>query len=272
MTRSVPRLVVAVLSVTLAGAALSACSQHGGVGSAGTASIGTTTPRSADADTDSSQDQTARDLVDCLAELGVDAEALPGTGIEGYEGTFTDIMIKGPDASWNVPGGLGVYDPLVYGVDFKELLLVVNGQDLTDQFATCIDSSGFGLPSAKFDPREEETTKQAMAEASNQWAACARENGLPNLRDAAVTIDNWETKPSIEVPDSTSAELFKQVLGKCSAVNPDRDLSAGNLIEGNVEQLFDPQITFGGSPDNPRRVALEEALFEHINQVYEAAQ
>jgi hypothetical protein len=111
-----------------------------------------------------------------------------------------------------------------------------------------------------------------MAEASNQWAACARENGLPNLRDATATVDNWETKPSIEIPESTSVELFKQVLGKCSAVNPDRDLNNGNLIEGNVEQLFDPQITFGGAPDNPRRVALEDALFEHVNRVYEAAQ
>ncbi|MDR1186282.1 MAG: hypothetical protein LBK95_02300 [Bifidobacteriaceae bacterium] len=250
---------------------LCACS----TGGAGTGSVGadpTDNLGGQAGDQVTSQAQSATDLVACLADIGVEAETLSG-GVEGLEGSYLYVMIGGPDdpIEWNVPGGLGSYDPLKYGAGFDDVLLVVNGVDRSGELSECVDSTGFYLPDPEFDAREETIVKQAMADASNDWAACAREAGLPMLVDATVETDNWETQPSITVPATTSVELFKDVLGDCPPLHPDRDLTKGNLIEDGAERLFNPKITFDAPEDSAEYLRLDKALTDHIEAMYKAA-
>jgi hypothetical protein len=219
------------------------------------------------------QAQSAKDLVACLAELGIEAETITG-GAEGVATPITSVMIGGTDDSveWNIPGVMGAYDRDKYGNDLDSPLLVSNGTDLTSEFESCISSTGFFVPPPQFDPSEEAATKQAMADASNEWARCARDNGLPNIVDAGVTVDNWETKPSVLVPNSVDVEVFREVLNHCPALDPDRDLTQGNLTEGGSAPAYvDPQITFEPSADGEAVSPLERVLVDHVRALSEAA-
>jgi hypothetical protein len=208
-----------------------------------------------------------------LVGLGVKAKAAP-IEITGHRGEYATVAIGGAEdpIEWNLPGVMGVYDPVRYGDDFDDLLLISNGTDLTAEFSACIESSGFYLPDPVVDPREEEVAKQAVAEASNQWAACARDNGLADMLDATVTVDDWETVPSVEVPASVDLQLFEQVLANCPPLDPSRDLAKGNLVEDGDKPPVDPEITFGAPPDSRQRADLEQALVDRIDQLYQAAE
>ncbi|MDR1442642.1 MAG: hypothetical protein LBJ02_09725 [Bifidobacteriaceae bacterium] len=219
------------------------------------------------------QARTAAELVACLDGLGVDARTTP-MDITGHAGQYANVAIGSVEdpIEWNFPGVMGVYDPSKYGDDFDELLLVANGVDLTAEFSACIESSGFYLPDPDVDPRDEEVAKLAIAEASNQWAACARKNGLPALPDAVVVVDGWETRPSIEIPASVDLQLFEKVLDACPPLDPNRDLSKGNLVEEGEEVPVDPEITFAPRADSGELEEMEGAMASRIRELFESAQ
>ena len=99
-----------------------------------------------------------------------------------------------------------------------------------------------------------------MAAASNEWAACARANGYPQLVDAKVEVDNWQTEPAIELPNSMTVADLESLLQACPYVNP-------AVLGKTAEQLAaldpppaDPLVKFDLPADDPRAMALDEAL------------
>ena len=117
--------------------------------------------------------------------------------------------------------------------------------------------------------------KRVEADAANDWAACARDNGLVGVEDAQYQIDNYETAPAATVPASTSLELFQAVLAECPPIDPDTDFSLGNFGDGEKGEdppsnaFTHPRIEFD-PPDDPNAAKLAQALAERINALYEA--
>jgi hypothetical protein len=216
----------------------------------------------------------AEDLVVCLEREGIESTIEPWS-VAGYKEEFQVVMpeFKSEDYAYSMPNAWGESSgSLVHmEIDEREPLLIDGDEDLTSVLEECMVSSGYSIPEPKFDPGDEETTKQQMAEVSNDWAECAREHGITGTIDAAVTVDNWESSPAATVPAGTDLTLFQDVLNDCSPLNPDRDLALGNMTDDGAEVLVDPQIESGAPPDSKEYADLRDALADHISGAYEQA-
>ncbi|MDR0593824.1 MAG: hypothetical protein LBG60_11320 [Bifidobacteriaceae bacterium] len=100
--------------------------------------------------------------------------------------------------------------------------LMIAGQDVSEDYAACYTSSGYFAPSLTADPVDELRRKTAVAEASNQWAACARANGHPDIADAdAPVADNYATQPEVQIPLTMTADDLRTLLGRCPLATVD---------------------------------------------------
>jgi hypothetical protein len=265
----------------LAAASASGCSDDAGdVPSLDGASAEASTSQEGTANA-AEQARAADALVACLADQGIEAVKTP-LGLVGHgdlEFQAVDVVLKSEeDGAYYMPGfgGTNISPdlPPPPGLVFDEQrpLLYDNGIDMTAQLVECVDSSGYFIPEPRFDPREEEMEKQAMAEAANGWAGCARENGMAGIVDMAVEVDNWDTVPEVQVPQSVSLEAFKDVLAVCPPLDPERDLTAPAMTEADAPRWVDPQIGFDLIAEDALRQQFQQALQDHISGLYESAQ
>jgi hypothetical protein len=209
----------------------------------------------------------------CLEENAIPFEE-PVMNVTGYgETEFRSVLPN----SWEEPFAVnipGVGGAASEGVEFDdaEVVLIMGGVDHSDLLAQCIDQSGYFVPGPVFDRAEEGEVKRVEADAANDWAACARDNGLVAVEDAKYQIDNFETAPAATVPASTSLELFQAVLAECPPIDPDTDFSLGNFGDIGEEPpsavFTHPRIEFD-PPDDPNAAKLAQALAERINALYE---
>jgi hypothetical protein len=171
----------------------------------------------------------AQALEACLVEAGLPAVLNPVEGgeaeigwAEGHEVLSRDFERMGV----MLEGSGGPIDPAIYDafMDVEEdpvtmdlaPSLWVNGTDYTTTWVECLESSGYTNPTAYLepDPSEVQAHAQRMADSANNWIACARENGLPELVDA-------EPDPSIMpaphalIPLSTPPDLLRSVMEAC---------------------------------------------------------
>jgi hypothetical protein len=94
--------------------------------------------------------------------------------------------------------------------------LIVGGADFTEPYEACLSESGYTAPITPIDPAQELEQEQAQADAANAWAACARENGLPRLKDAdPPKADDYQTHPLVVLPHDISKELLQSVVEAC---------------------------------------------------------
>jgi hypothetical protein len=120
--------------------------------------------------------------------------------------------------------------------------LEVDGADYSDEFANCVEASGYAPNSIGDSVREELVAKQALAAVTNDWLACARDNGYPDWDDVPVgKADNWLTSPSAIIPLSTTADELKDLLAAC----PNFDEATAELIE---DPEFDWDSDFAAHP------------------------
>jgi hypothetical protein len=127
--------------------------------------------------------------------------------------------------------------------------LIVGDKDMTDVYAPCLEETGYHMPVTYYEPDEEIAEKRKYVELENEWVACARENGLPNLADVPPPVaDNFESGfPVARLPFDISEDLLKSVVRACPPFNKEgRD----NYIAG--EDLYDPIIGFDVDLDTLR--------------------
>jgi hypothetical protein len=222
------------------------------------------------------QRASAEDMVRCLKDKGVDSELAAGGPIGYGEAEFRMIwpIIESEGSAFNMPGTGGMGDPEIVeklGLDGDKPYLYTAGQDLTAELVACIDETGYFMPEPKFDPREEEADKQLIADASNTWAVCARQNGLPDVKDAKVEADNWATVPSALVSGSVTVDELKAVLVQCPPFDPDRDLAAPQDVDGTGPRLTDPSIGFDLPEGDPKLEQLKTTLQDHTMDELEKA-
>ncbi|MDR0626075.1 MAG: hypothetical protein LBG11_02245 [Bifidobacteriaceae bacterium] len=230
----------------------------------------------------SDQAASAAALRDCLAQTGVTIE-LTEMGVGGYdEVSFQAVwpVFEVKDYVFSIPGAAGgagedapenTFDLL----EDDQPHLYYDGIDHSGDLVACIESSGYFMPKPRYDPREEETEKQRIAAASNEWAACARDNGLPGVKDAEVVIDDFDTVPEAMVPGSVTVDELRAVLVKCPPVDPERDLAEPNFHDendnGEWTTWVDPMIGFDLPADDPKREELDAAVLDFVTALREEA-
>jgi hypothetical protein len=223
----------------------------------------------------SQQAASAKALVECLANSGIEADDTGRMVVNGYEGDFVVVSpVLHSDSYLIVDEDGGVEATEDYPpdkVDRTRPQLIDGDRDLSDEYVGCLESSGYFIPAGEEDPREEERVKQKSAAAGNLWAACARENGIPNIADVGVVVDGYKTKPEVLVPASVTPAQFEDVLEKCPPFDPDRDLTHGNMYEADEEAPEDPMIGFELPADDPVRAQLEQVVVNYTNAAYEKA-
>jgi hypothetical protein len=230
------------------------------------------------ADLVAKQAASAEDMLACLKGKGIDADLVP-SGTTGYgSAEFKQIWINAEPRAvcFSLPGEGGMCDPAALEgpdmpTDEDRAYLYVDGLDRSEELVACIEETGYFTPEPKIDPREEEAEKQLQADASNLWAACARENGLPGMPDAKIEIDSFATMPAALVDGSVTVDQFKAVLDQCPPFDPKRDLGAPQDVDGTGPRLIDPSISFDLPEDDPKLAQLRQALDDHIAAAYEKA-
>jgi hypothetical protein len=139
--------------------------------------------------------------------------------------------------------------------------VVVEGKDVTADFEHCLALSHYTFPEYAVDPAEELARKQAIAEASNEWAACARDNGMPTIADVTATSDENYT-PTVLLPATVTAEQLTLLMDACPTFDKDaEDAYHEAAAQGErVEAPARPSIGFdapGWNGDNDAEVAVD---------------
>ncbi|MDR1293810.1 MAG: hypothetical protein LBK59_02435 [Bifidobacteriaceae bacterium] len=117
--------------------------------------------------------------------------------------------------------------------------LVVDGVDYSADYQACAESSDYVDPLTEPDLTDELTGKRMLADATNDWIACARENGYPEWADVEPGVaDNWLTSPSATIPLTMTAEDLRSLLAECP-----------NFDEKIAEMQEDPDYVITGKGD-----------------------
>jgi hypothetical protein len=185
--------------------------------------------------------------------LGDGFEGQPTVGFEGYT-VWRDS--EGAEGTSHASGqGDAELWALLAEKDPEKPALFVDGRDYSVEYAKCLESSDYTRPTWSVASVEELKSKQETADVSNEWAACARENGFANVRDAEMTAaDGFATVPTAILPASTTIEELKVLLTKCPNADADGpakyvtggdrigDTGGGVVLDGEGEEAPSPNI------------------------------
>jgi hypothetical protein len=203
------------------------------------------------------QAASAEKLVDCLDEEKL--EVWTGDyGITGYETLFVSVLPVPESESYfhYVPGiGGGASEDYSDQAPWPEEMpptLIDGGVDKSAALQQCIKESGYFMPAPVFDKREEEVDKVKMADASNEWAACARQNGFPGIKDTGYEVDNWKTRPQALVPGSIEPAQLEALLDVCPY--------------GLADATVQPQVEIDLPQDDDRYRVLRSILVENLRE------
>ncbi|MDR1295736.1 MAG: hypothetical protein LBK59_12440, partial [Bifidobacteriaceae bacterium] len=87
--------------------------------------------------------------------------------------------------------------------------------DRTADFAPCLEESGYEWPGLKWmDPEAQLEARHKSADLANEWAACARANGVPGVLDAQVT-DDPDLFPVALLPAGVTEAQIRHLLDTC---------------------------------------------------------
>jgi hypothetical protein len=188
------------------------CSDSGGVSSLG-GDQGSTSKQSA-------QSVAAEAFYDCLTYSG-----LPASIVATPDGQ-PEVVIDAADSRWRTPSG-------DYGVNMAmssedqatwleetagQFSLEIDGADKSAEFARCFNESGYTAPSLEPETGNllEASDAQLLVESSNEWAQCARDNGLSQVTDSRPVAETTDgTLLGIELPASVSLQQLEQVVTVC---------------------------------------------------------
>ncbi|MDR1825662.1 MAG: hypothetical protein LBR27_10130 [Bifidobacteriaceae bacterium] len=242
----------------------------------------------------SSQLQAAEAYYSCLVGQGV-----PVRLVDWYGGQ-AEVVWDGetwvgwsPQYSLDVMGDLVTppewATPLIEGQDPPigfEPHLEIDGIDYSKGFATCVVDSAYERPTLQVDPDWELEHETKLAEVSNEWARCARENGFPQIADAAAPkIDNGATEPEVRIPLSMTVEQLRELLKVCKFFDAEQAKAEWEAEQRGelVEWALLPNLVVDSLGDTPRdqqlrdsapesdldrAVDLHNTLYEELNQFY----
>ncbi|MDR1824372.1 MAG: hypothetical protein LBR27_03405 [Bifidobacteriaceae bacterium] len=269
MTSISGRAVAGLATLALGLAALGGCSgDEPDVASLGdeTAS-GSGATSTETATTEAEREATVNAMVDCLVEAGVPAKAQevvvngvstldlmfdgqlvstrdPSTGADGFGGISTSMIQAGGGAPVDEEKHSQIFEAIE-----GDYALVIDAVDYTADYQRCYVETGYSPREIVMedDPASELRAKQEVAEVSNEWAACARDQGYEDVTDAEPpTADGYETYPYVMVPGTITLVQFQELLEACPLL--DVEAMAESLAEAQ-EQAEDEGPSFSDEGD-----------------------
>ena len=103
--------------------------------------------------------------------------------------------------------------------------LELDGIDRTEPWTTCLVQSGYSLI-ATFNTSSNSAYDQEywrhVVDSSNQWAACARQNGFPETKDAVMPTD-IHSGPMALLPPSITEPQLRQLLIACPSFDAEQE-------------------------------------------------
>ena len=127
--------------------------------------------------------------------------------------------------------------------------LWVDRQDLSSTYAQCLSLSGYSERAAwgggPVDPEE----FQRHVDGNNKWAACARENGWPDIKDSVMPTDLMDPRyPAVILPTSITEDQLRALLAACPNFDPEKQKMLDDWWRTNSGYppgyLPDPDISF----------------------------
>jgi hypothetical protein len=161
--------------------------------------------------------------------------------------------------------------------------LWVDGTDHTDTWVRCLESSQYTNPKTYLeqDPGEVQAWAQRLADAANNWTACAREHGMPGLTDVKPKAGDTGYGPHAEIPLTADPALLRSVLDACPSFDEEilrreiegdptlqDDLDAGRILPNPLVLVEEPDglqedgYDWKASEDGRRWSELGEVLYE----------
>ncbi|MDR0284190.1 MAG: hypothetical protein LBI33_04775 [Propionibacteriaceae bacterium] len=102
--------------------------------------------------------------------------------------------------------------------------LLVDGADRSEPWAKCLATTGYSslnilnsVPPPPIDPAE----LALEVESNNQWAACARDNGWPEVADSPMPTEVG-VEPQIILPDRMTEDQLRLLLAACPNFDADK--------------------------------------------------
>ncbi|MDR1152865.1 MAG: hypothetical protein LBK72_10435 [Bifidobacteriaceae bacterium] len=225
------------------------------------ASLTSNAPGSGGSPAVSAQRASAEALYACLADADLPA-TLSTLGVDGDQASIAwedghKVMERVPDTGdggWvGISGEVPVEDQEAFAADNTSYGLVVDGMDRSTDFERCHLESGYTAPQIMADPADELAQKQAQAEATNAWIACAREHGYPDLADVTAVVDNWSTQPTAMLPSDITEQALRTLLAACPSFDVDKAKDAFDPDTPSLPGEFTPPMIHvplpGEAPD-----------------------
>ncbi|MDR1294292.1 MAG: hypothetical protein LBK59_04960 [Bifidobacteriaceae bacterium] len=272
------RITVAVVAVVGAGI-VGGCTY----GDDGVTSLASKAPGAADSPVYSDQRASAEALHACLTDADLPA-TLSTLGTSGDQASIAwedghSVIWRVPDAGAGYPwtatsGEVRAEVQEAFEAAATDYGLTVDGVDHSGDFERCWVESGYTQPEADADPAEELTQKQAQAEATNEWVACARNHGYPDLADVTAVADGWMTQPVAVLPWDITARALRTLLEACpsfdieeatDAFDPDTPSLPGDFVPPMIQVPMPGQRPDGGTDEVPDDAAVEN--YTRLNDI-----
>jgi len=232
--------------------------------------------------TQSSSDAHAQQLYDCLEAAGIPAvieSTDSGLLVDFDIERFSRYSIRGPmglaldygypsDYQWSDEEWAFLYD----GTDHWRLIM--DGIDMSEAYAQCRNSIPYTEPWLVADPAQETKDRKAIADASNQWAKCARENGWPLVSDVQPGVpDGYRDIPTVLLPGTMSVPALESLLEACPPYAPEK-----YVVKGFYPNIFFQEVPIPidqdplAEVDDTQFAELRETLHRALDESYESSE
>ena len=256
-------------------------------------------PTISGAPTGSDLEAIATSYYNCMSDAGIEMQR-----IQNDTGQLAVVNFTGDhEYIWtSTEGGLG-YLPPAAGIpaDMAEAMqefdavsgsgptLWVDRVDRTSSYVQCLNSSGYSEAAAwGISTQADPAQYQRQVDANNQWTACARENGWPDIKDSVMPTDmEHASNPFVVLPATMTEDQLRALLDACPNFDADKQdmlndwwathAPAGGSTGGPEDYpdgyLPDPNLTFSENPTSvvipaePPTADTEEDHLTRLNMI-----
>ncbi|MDR1293656.1 MAG: hypothetical protein LBK59_01660 [Bifidobacteriaceae bacterium] len=173
-----------------------------------------------------------------------------GTAWVGRQGLSEDSLTRFNELRERVWGDRLVMVEGESTANMDEARMIVGDADVTEPFEACLAASGYTVPEwSERDPAEQLLFSQRIADAGNAWAACARENGVPTVKDVTASSDPDYT-PMVLLPTTITADQLRVLVEACPTFDHDAELAyADQMMSGDLSAAELAELEYPAKPE-----------------------
>ena len=178
----------------------------------------------------------AKSYYDCMSDAGIEVKLMTNNQDQVVVVQFTGDH----EYMWRNPAGDSGYIP---GPDDRQALqpdtpqamndfdnlpgsgpyLWVDRTDLSSTYAQCLSLSEYSDRAAWGSDQVDTAMFQRQVDGNNKWAACARENGWPDIKDSVMPTGLANSEyPMVLLPTTITEDQLRALLDACPNFDPDK--------------------------------------------------